>query len=400
MEKVRTFAYCSFSCSFGAALVFHCFFNQDEEMGAVFLGLHLLFSAVFASFLRLVLAMIYYLGVRLFLSLKRSFQCIKFDRDTRSDSIKCFEQTSAAASTKCKAMTVDQSGRGDFSTIQSAINSVPPNNERWYCINVNPGTYREKVKIPRDKPFIMLKGFGQTKTKVVWNEPKLHDPTFSSFADNIVVDSMSFVNTYNGPSSKNPRAPAVAAMVNGDKTFFFRCGFSSFQDTFFDASGRHYLKECYIEGAVDFIFGNGQTIYEDCSIRYLGEMLSPGLAGFITAQSRTSPSESTGFVFKNCNIYGKGTTYLGRPWKDFARVLYYNCKFSEVVHPNGWHPWRRVGKEQNLYFSEYRDYGQGADTSKRVKWMRKLSPQTVVKLTSMSFINSDGWLQKLPVKYF
>ncbi|KAK8489669.1 hypothetical protein V6N13_028022 [Hibiscus sabdariffa] len=297
-------------------------------------------------------------------------------------------------------MTVDQSGRGDFSTIQSAINSVPPNNELWYCINVNPGTYSEKVKIPSDKPFIMLKGFGQTKTKVVWNEPYLQAPTFSSFADNIIVDSMSFVNTYNGPNSKNPRAPAVAAMVNGDKTFFFQCGFSGVQDTFFDANGRHYFKECYIEGAVDFIFGNGQTIYEDCSIRYLGEMLPPGLAGFITAQSRSSPSESSGFVFKNCNIYGKRTTYLGRPWRDFSRVLFYNCKFSEVVHPNGWHPWRRVGKEQNLYFSEYRNYGPGADSSKRVKWMRKLDPQTVVKLTSMSFINSDGWLQSLPVKYF
>ncbi|GMI71807.1 hypothetical protein like AT3G24130 [Hibiscus trionum] len=310
----------------------------------------------------------------------------------------CFKQISAAA-TNCKTVTVDQSGRGDFSTIQSAINSVPSKNGFWYCINVNPGTYREKVKIPNDKPFIMLKGSGQTKTKVVWNEPYLPAPTFTSLADNIIVSSMSFVNTYNGPNSKNPRAPAVAAMVNGDKTFFFQCGFSGVQDTLCDANGRHYFKECYIEGAVDFIFGNGQTIYEDCSIRYLGEMLPPGLAGYITAQARTSPAESNGFVFKNCNVYGKGTTYLGRPWRDFSRVLFYNCKLSNVVHPSGWQPWRRVGKEQNLSFSEYKNYGAGADTSKRVKWMKKLDPQTVDKLTSMSFIDSDGWLQSMPVKY-
>ncbi|KAE8722560.1 putative pectinesterase 55 [Hibiscus syriacus] len=303
-----------------------------------------------------------------------------------------FDQISA----KCKTVTVDQSGRGDFSTIQSAINSVPSNNEFWYCINVRPGTYREKVKIPDDKPYIVLKGSGQRKTMVVWNEPYLQSPTFSSSADNTIVKSMSFVNSYNGPNSKNSRVPAVAAMVDGDKSFFFRCGFSGVQDTLWDANGRHYFKKCHIEGAVDFIFGNAQSLYEDCSIRFLGEMLEPGLAGFITAQGRNNPYESNGFVFKNCDIYGKGTTFLGRPWRDFSRVLFYNCKFSDVVHPSGWDAWNCVGKEEHLTFAEYKNYGPGADTSKRVKWVKKLDAGTVVKLTSMSFVDDDGWFQSMP----
>ncbi|GMI71806.1 hypothetical protein like AT3G24130 [Hibiscus trionum] len=308
----------------------------------------------------------------------------------------CFEQISAA-SAQCKTVTVDQSGRGDFSTIQSAINSVPSKNGFWYCINVNPGTYREKLKIPRDKPFIVLKGSGQTKTKVVWNEPYLDNATFTSLADNIIVESMSFVNIYNGPRSNNPRVPALAAMVNGDKSFFYQCGFSGVQDTLWDATGRHYFKECYIEGAVDFIFGRGQTIYEGCTIRYLGEMLPPQFVGFITAQGRDNPSDPNGFVFKNCNIYGKGATYLGRPWREYSRVLFYNCNFSKVVYPLGWQAWKSVGKEQTLSFSEYKNYGAGADTSKRVKWVKKLDPHTVGMLTSMSYINSDGWLQSFPL---
>ncbi|KAE8717556.1 hypothetical protein F3Y22_tig00110044pilonHSYRG00175 [Hibiscus syriacus] len=276
----------------------------------------------------------------------------------------CFEQISAA----CKTVTVDKSGRGHFSTIQSAINSVPSNNRNWHCINVKPGTYREMVVIPYDKPFIILKGSGQKKTKVVWNEPYLQAPTFSSLADNIIVKSIAFVNSYNGPNSKNARVPAVAALINGDKSFFFRCGFSSVQDTLWDATGRHYFKRCHIEGAVDFIFGNGQSIYEDCSIRYLGEALPRGLAGFITAQGRNNPRVSSGF--------------------------------SNVVNPRGWNAWNSVGEEKQLTFVEYKNYGPGAYKSKRVKWLKNLNARTVAKLTSMSFIDNDGWLQSIPVKYF
>lgn len=37
---------------------------------------------------------------------------------------------------------VDQSGNGNFSTIQTAIDAVPPNNKNWICIRIKAGTYR------------------------------------------------------------------------------------------------------------------------------------------------------------------------------------------------------------------------------------------------------------------
>lgn len=54
----------------------------------------------------------------------------------------------------------------------------------------------------------------------------------------------------------------MAALVMGDNTAFYRCGFKSWQDTLWDVQGHHYFKRCTINGAVDFIFGNGQSIYE------------------------------------------------------------------------------------------------------------------------------------------
>jgi len=41
-----------------------------------------------------------------------------------------------------RLITVDQSGHGDFTKIQAAIDSVPSNNKNWISIKVNSGTYR------------------------------------------------------------------------------------------------------------------------------------------------------------------------------------------------------------------------------------------------------------------
>ncbi|CAN0902083.1 Probable pectinesterase 29 [Linum grandiflorum] len=122
-------------------------------------------------------------------------------------------------------------------------------------------------------------------------------------------------NSYNYPDQKKKQMlPAVAAMVSRDKTFFYDCGFSSVQDTLWDNSGRHYFNKCTIEGGVDFIFGNDQSIYEDCAIKVNGD------GGFITANSREKEEDPSGFVFKGCSLTGIGvpTTYLGRPWRKYA----------------------------------------------------------------------------------
>ncbi|CAI0380324.1 unnamed protein product, partial [Linum tenue] len=162
-------------------------------------------------------------------------------------------------------------------------------------------------------------------------------------------------NSYNyGGSSENELLPAVAAEVSGDKTSFYGCGFSGVQDTLWDNAGRHYFKRCTIEGAVDFIFGNAQSI-----------------------------------------VSGVGLSYLGRPWRPYARVLFFKSNFSQVVDPRGWDPWN-LSDQKGVIYAEYGNFGPGADTSNRVSWEKKLSVDVWEKMTSMSFINEDGWLQRQP----
>nr|XP_025886781.1 probable pectinesterase 29 [Solanum lycopersicum] len=120
--------------------------------------------------------------------------------------------------------------------------------------------------------------------------------------------------------------------------------------------------------------------------------------GSITAQGRQSQYDQSGFVFKNCEVYGTGSTYLGRPWRDYARVLFYNCSMSNVVVSPGWDVWNLSGKENQLTFSEEKCNGIGSNTTQRVPWLTKLSQQELQQLTSISFIDNEGWIMKQPLK--
>ncbi|KAL3634389.1 hypothetical protein CASFOL_021443 [Castilleja foliolosa] len=299
------------------------------------------------------------------------------------------------------SIRVDPSGQGDFTTIQAAIDSVPSQNTRWTCIHIKRGVYREQVKIPKDKPYIYLKGEGKRVTSIVWDAHDSTDTsaTFISQADYTIAKCITFVNSYNSPPpSSNGMRPALAAMIKGDKSAFYRCGFIGFQDTLWDVQGRHYFKHCTIQGAVDFIFGGGQSLYEGCTISVLaGALKGPG---YITAQARTHDEETNGFVFKNCSIVGNGLTYLGRPWRDHARVLFYETSMSKIVVPQGWDAWESSGHEYELTFAEQDCSGLGSNNSSRVKWVKKLSEQELVQLTSFSFIDDEGWVSKLAFDLF
>lgn len=55
---------------------------------------------------------------------------------------------------------------------------------------------------------------------------------------------------------------AVAFRISADTAAFYGCKFLGAQDTLYDHVGRHYYKDCYIEGSIDFIFGNALSLFE------------------------------------------------------------------------------------------------------------------------------------------
>ncbi|KAI3954716.1 hypothetical protein MKW92_040395 [Papaver armeniacum] len=241
-----------------------------------------------------------------------------------------------------KTITVGKSGHVDFSSIQSAINSIPVNNRAWVRVQIKNGVYGEKVQIPIEKPFIVLEGESMKDTIIAYGDYGLHkNATFSVFADNVVARRISFY---------------VCGHGNGNRISFYECGFYGLQDTLWDVQGLHYYKSCFIEGSADFIFGLAQSMFEKCVISVIDD-------GYITAQGRDK-----------CSVIGKGKTYLGRPWR---------CHST----PQGWDIWNCHGHERDITYVEHGCYGPGANTSKRVNWMKKLSNVMVSRMMSLSFIN-------------
>ncbi|PON86013.1 Pectinesterase, Tyr active site [Trema orientale] len=285
---------------------------------------------------------------------------------------------------------VDQTGNGDFRKIQDAINSVRANNSELVFIWIKPGTYREKIVVPSDKPFITLSGTKSSDTVITWNDSgEIFDsPTLSVLASDFVGRFLTIQNTY-GTTGK-----AVSLRVSGDKAAFYNCRILSYQDTLLDDSGRHYFNNCYIEGAVDFIFGNAASLFEKCHLHSSSER-----DGAITAQRRLSSTENTGFTFLGCKITGDGATFLGRPWGAFSRVVFAYSFMSSVIIPQGWNDWGDQATHSSVYYGEYKCYGPGANRSKRVGWSRSLTSNEAASFLTKDMIGGRDWLRAPPTSF-
>ncbi|OIW08077.1 hypothetical protein TanjilG_21057 [Lupinus angustifolius] len=266
-----------------------------------------------------------------------------------SFSFRLSETTDCGGNSIASTITVNQCGcEGGFKSIQQAIDSIKSNNDQWVKIHIDAGTYTEEIEIPSEKPCLILEGEGSENTIIQYNdhqtEKKNWRPTFHSNPPNVIVLGITFKNTFNLGVPSHNFTQALAAGIFGDKSVFYKCSFVGFQDTLLDSNGRHYFKDCFIQGEVDFIFGSGQSYYEDCIINVTGRNNS-SLKGYITAQSRSSENDPSGFIFKGGSIIGNGDAYLGRAYGPYSRVIFYGTYFSSLVAPEGWYPWDYKGHE-------------------------------------------------------
>lgn len=292
-------------------------------------------------------------------------------------------------------LVVATDGSGQFTNVQAAVNAVPQNTSptNWCVILIKPGIYKELVYVQHEKHFVCLRGENAEKTVLTYDLhaglPGPDGKPISTFrtpstvidADDFAAENLTFQN------SAGPKGQALAVRLDGDREVFHNCRFLGWQDTILCNRGRHYYENCYVAGAVDFIFGGATEFYEHCHIHCLGN-------GYITAAS-TPADHPFGYVFSHCQITGENpgvNTYLGRPWRAYASVTFLDTEMSGVVRPVGWDNWRDPARERTARYAEFNSTGPGANPPARVKWARQLTDRQAAAITVEKVLGgSDDW---------
>ncbi|KAF8727317.1 hypothetical protein HU200_018919 [Digitaria exilis] len=300
-----------------------------------------------------------------------------------------------------RTLVVDKApGAGDFTSIQAAVDSLPLINLARVVIKINAGTYTEKVNISPMRAFVTVEGAGADKTVVQWGDTAdtpgswgrpmgtFGSATFAVNSMFFVAKNITFKNTAPVPKPGALGKQGVALRISADNAAFVGCNFLGAQDTLYDHLGRHYYRDCYIEGSVDFIFGNALSLYEGCHVHAIARNY-----GALTAQNRQSLLEDTGFSFVNCRVTGSGALYLGRAWGTFSRVVFAYTYMDNIIIPRGWYNWGDPTREMTVFYGQYKCTGPGANYAGRVQWSRELTDEEAKPFISLDFIDGLEWIR-------
>lgn len=289
-------------------------------------------------------------------------------------------------------LTVARDGSGQYTTVQAAVNSIGAANGIRVNIHIKPGTYREQVTIPSDKPYISFLGGGDSPDDVVIVDNKnagdygtQGSATAVVQGDQFTASNLTFSNDFDENSS-DTGDQALAMYQDADRVVMNNVRLLGDQDTIQVHDGaRTYVKGSYIEGTVDFIYGGGIAVFDACRIY---EKRTTG--GPITAAS-TPASQTYGFLFYKSTITGavNSTTQLGRPWRPDAQVLYRESSLSATIATG--QPWTDMSSNswKNARFLEYRNTGSGATTNSN---RPQLPDSQAANYTPQKYLaGSDGW---------
>jgi len=307
----------------------------------------------------------------------------------------------ASTAQAATAITVAADGTGNVKTVQAAVDLVPANNSSTATITIKKGTYTGRVVVPSNKPNIVFVGATGVATDVVItaSRPQNTDGTDGSAtvllqSKDIEIRHLTIRNDYN--ESANGASQALALYVKADRQRFRNVRLIGDQDTLLvHGTVRAYFYKSYIEGDVDFIYGSGTSVFNDCEI--FSSTRNSSNNGYVTA-SATPGARTYGILITNSRLTSDGaagTVYLGRPWHPGGdttanpQVLIRESVLG--AHIRTAQPWTDMSgfSWKDARLREYKNTGAGATINSN---RPQMSDATAANYTVAKYLaGSDGW---------
>lgn len=349
----------------------------------------------------------------------------------------------------------------NYNTVKEAVAAAaamnPSSEEERITIHIAPGTYREQVIITT--PYLSLVNDSDKEVLMTWyygigyeyysadgtgyyNVENAYDQYAKSTASKwgcavyvkntatgFSADGIVFENSFNryltdeeiedgvtpaadtglpqrkygtDVASKAATERATAMAVEADKVEFTNCAFLGSQDTLYTGNSATslYFKNCRIEGNTDYIFGDGDCVFDGCELKWYGYSTN-SVGGYITAHKPTSDTKN-GYLFRNCVITANDELtvtpgYFGRPWGADAHVTFLNTKLAgDFIVADGWTEMSGKKPENAKYneFNTTRTDGTEVDLSARVTGI--MSEDTANAVDIAAYFN--GWTPKAYTK--
>ncbi|HVT87067.1 MAG TPA: pectinesterase family protein [Chitinophagaceae bacterium] len=249
-----------------------------------------------------------------------------------------------------KKIIVDAKGKGDFTSIQAAINSLPDDADSPRIIFIKKGLYSEKILIEKNN--IILEGEDRESTIIKqdiardeWRCNHSDDwgvATMNVNGNDITLENLTIENDYGFDVKENRMVDCPSDSIAHKKIITntghqmalrtmkatrlkaIHCHFKAYAgDTVSPWNvddGMFYFKDCVMEGGVDFYCPRGWAWAEDCKF-----YANTGPASIWHDGSKDPDSKT---VLMNCSFDGYNGFRLGRYHRD-AQFFLINCHFSK-----------------------------------------------------------------------
>ena len=233
-------------------------------------------------------------------------------RHSAAEVLRGWEPISIRQETK-PTYIVDRAGGGSHSTIGSAIDAaIAAGGQQRVRILVRRGTYDGRLDIPRGAPPLTLYGEDADARTVVirgitrgTDTAVVHVRSRGFQAANLTIENAH--NKVHGDHTDQVQAVALK-LEDADESHLENVRLIGYQDTFFLAASdpqrppRTFIERSYIEGDMDFIFGEGIGYFRESEIRTLGDR-----AVSYTLAPSTHRAAPHGFVFERCRFTHDGS---------------------------------------------------------------------------------------------